>query len=259
MSRLGTLLAGLVAVACGAAPPAAPAAPPSPPPTARECVDAPPSDHEPAQYRTGLDLLRQVEAGEREQAAAAREQLARCIEQNPRFADCYFLLGEVALWMDDEQLADQRYRQAIEIDPTRADPYLRLAELYAAYRQDDAATNVLSEALRFVPEHGDRAAGRFPVLIQLAHSEVKNGHADRALAHLQQAEPLADAGPPLFSYALATAYLDADPTPDGELQQKLTAWMKRFHKQGCGAEPPEKYREQCDTAHVWVLRFGGAQ
>lgn len=255
MSRLGTLFAGLAAVACGAPPPAPPVVPPSPRPAPRECVEAPPGDHEPVQYRTGLDLLRQVEAGDREQAAPAQEALAKCIEQEPGFAECYFLLGEVALWMDDEQLADQRYRQAIEIDPTRADPYLRLAELYAAYRRDDAATTVLSEALRFVPEHGDRAAGRFPVLIKLAHSEVRNGHPDRAIAHLQQAEPLAQAGPPFFAYALATAYLDADPAPDDARKRKLTAWMKRFHEQGCGAEPPEKYREPCDTARVWVLRF----
>jgi len=199
-----------------------------------------------------------VEAGDREQAAAAQAALAKCVEQDPRFADCYFLLGEVALWMDDEQLANQRYRQAIEIDPTHADPYLRLAELYSAYRLDDAAAAVLAEGLRFVPVQGDAAAGRFPILVRLAHLEARNGHADRALAYLQQAEPLAEAGPPIFSYALATAYLEADPKPERERQQKLTAWMKRFHEQGCGAEPPKEYREQCDTAYVWGLRFGGS-
>ena len=258
MSRAAPLLAALVAVACGAPPPAPPAAPPNPPPAARECVEAPPSDHEPAQYRTGLSLLRQVETGDREQAAPAQEALGKCIEQAPRFADCYFLLGEVALWMDDEQLAEQRYRQAIDIDPARADPYLRLAELYAAYRQDAAASAVLGEALRFVPAQGDGSAGRFPLLLRLAHLEVRNGHSDRALAHLQQAEPLADAGPPLFAYALASAYLEADPTPQSERQQRLTAWMKRFHEQGCGAEPPKAYRDPCNTAYSWLLRFGAS-
>jgi len=256
VSRLGALVAALLAVACGAPPPAPPAAPPSPPPAPRECVEVPRSNHEPDQYRTGLELLRRVEAGEPEQAPAAQEALAKCVEQDPRFVDCHFQLGEVALWMDDEQLADQRYRRAIEIDPTRAEPYLRLAELYAAYRLDDAAAAVLSEALRFVPVQGAQAAGRFPILVRLAHLEVKGDHADRALAHLQQAEPFADAGPPIFSYALASAYLEADPKPESERQQKLTAWMKRFHEQGCGAESPKEYRAQCDTAYVWMIRFG---
>lgn len=149
-------------------------------------------------HRRGLNLVREAEAGEANRFADARAPLQECIVVAPDFADCHFLLGEVALWTDDEPLAEQRYRRAIELAPRRADYHLRLAELYRAYRQDHAAATVLSDALRFVP-----VQGQFPLLISLADLSAKRGDPARALGYLERAEPLAVSGSASLSYELA--------------------------------------------------------
>ncbi len=208
------------------------------------------------QHRRALNLMRVLQAThDRVRVGEMQEPLDKCIELDPKFADCHFLLGEVALWSDDEELAEERYRRAIELDPRRAAYYQRLAELYAAYRQDRAAAAVLSEALRFAPVNGEHAQARFPLLILLADLTAKGDDPPSALRYLEQAEPLATAGPAPLAYELAAAYANTDPPRNSQVQEKVVTFMKRFYEAACRGDSAVNYREQCLRASLWVMGY----
>jgi tetratricopeptide (TPR) repeat protein len=60
----------------------------------------------------------------------AKEPYSKCIEIDPNYADCYHQLGNVYLWLDDEQKALEFWTKAIEHDPSQLRYYGPPAELY---------------------------------------------------------------------------------------------------------------------------------
>ena len=196
-----------------------------------------------------------MRAGNRERIPEAQQPLEECVAQDPNFADCHFLLGEVGIWMDDELLAEQRYRRAIELDPSHAESYRRLAELYVAYRHDREAAVVLSEGLRFLPDRPQLVPTRFSMLMTLAQLEAKIGDRARALSHVAQAEPLVETGPAAWSFELAVGYVAAGAAADEGLQAKVVALMQRFYKMVCRGAAATQYGDECITAQIWMQRF----
>jgi tetratricopeptide (TPR) repeat protein len=82
---------------------------------------------------------------ERRDLDRAQRLLERALAVEPN-ASTHFLLGEVLRARGSAAEALQQYRASIALDPAKAEPYLRTAELLLDARDAAAATRVLDEA-----------------------------------------------------------------------------------------------------------------
>ena len=83
--------------------------------------------------------------------AEAVEQLRVVVAENPRMTDAWETLGLTLIKLGREQEGIAALEKVIEIDPTRPDPHMALAKLYALSGKLDRATR-----------HAEIAAGREP-------------------------------------------------------------------------------------------------
>ena len=87
----------------------------------------------------------------------------------------------------DFAAAEAAYREALYLNPQLIPAYLNLADLLRAQNRDDAAREVLLEALAVAPENGN-------TLHALGLLETRSGESEAALAYLKQAAALETQG-----------------------------------------------------------------
>jgi len=85
------------------------------------------------------------------QRAAAAEQLRKVVQQSPDMADAWEMLGVTLIELDRKADGIAAYDRVITLDPTRAEPHLALARIYALDGRRDLAE-----------KHADIAARREP-------------------------------------------------------------------------------------------------
>jgi tetratricopeptide (TPR) repeat protein len=116
-------------------------------------------------FKQGLSLRL---AGRRAEAVA---QLRKVVGANPDMRDAWEMLGVTLLEMDRKKEAIEALDRTIALDPTRADPHLALARIYALDGRRDLAVR-----------HAEVAASREPgkAYELLAQLTLDQGRLDRA-------------------------------------------------------------------------------
>lgn len=209
-------------------------------------------------YRSGRAWISQGAGGDLEAYDAAQEPLEKCVEVQPTFAECHYLLGEAEEWLDHEQLAAGHYSQAITRDPTQVRYYLRLAELYASFRHHREAEAVLKEGARLVPSNVANDPERCRLFVQLARSARQRQDPAAELSAMASAEALLDVASPDILFELGSNYAQPQPpaTLDESRKQKAVALLTRFVKRVCRGSKALDYRDSCEDASSLLQRLG---
>ncbi len=108
------------------------------------------------------------------QPGKAREFLNSIVDENPRNAMAYQMLGQLSLSEHDQAAAINYLEQAAATDPRLESAYLQLASIYIGDSQLDKATVVLQKGLAELP-------GSLQLSMNLALNAERQGHADRAI------------------------------------------------------------------------------
>ncbi len=209
-------------------------------------------------YRSGRAWIAQGAGGDLEAYDAAQEPLEKCVEVQPTFAECHYLLGEAEEWLDHEQVAADHYGLAIQKDPTQARYYLRLAELYWSFRLHSEAESVLKEGVRLVPSSVANDPQRCQLFMQLARAARQRSDMAAELAAMGSAEALLDVASPEILFELGSSY--AVPKPPGTLdeprKQKAIGLLMRFTKRVCRGSKALDYRDSCEGAAALLQKLG---
>jgi tetratricopeptide (TPR) repeat protein len=209
-------------------------------------------------YRSGRAWIAQGAGGDLEAYDAAQEPLEKCVEVQPTFAECHFLLGEAEEWLDHEQVAAKHYGQAIREDPNQARYFLRLAELYLSFRLNREAEAVLKEGTRLVPSSVKNDPERCQLFAHLARPARLRGDAAAELQAMASAEALLDVASPEILFELGSNYaLPEPPTAlDQPRKEKAVTLLMRFVKRVCRGSKAIDYRDSCETASSFLQRLG---
>jgi tetratricopeptide (TPR) repeat protein len=73
----------------------------------------------------------------------------------PEVADIYIRMGDALAKAEDGLGAGQAFQRAMQVDPTRVEPYYKLGRLHLGLGQESEALAVFREGLRLHPEHKD--------------------------------------------------------------------------------------------------------
>jgi tetratricopeptide (TPR) repeat protein len=232
-----------------------------------------------ASYQAGLGYAKEMQSPAKKKASPASGGAAstlldvkeaeapylKCIELDPNYADCYFELGNVYLWMDKEQQALEYYTKAIQHDPTKVQYYGPLADLYIALNYEKEAETVLKEEQAFeaaamADTDGLKAAEAAKNVannrMRLGNLLQQHGDVKGAITQLEVAK---DKAPPeageavLVLYALGNAYADQDP-PE---KQKAVDNLKGFYARACKGPKAALYKVECATISSRVSKLGG--
>ena len=182
----------------------------------------------------------------------------KCIELDPNFADCYFNLGNVYLWMDNEQKSLEYYTKAIQHDPTQMKYYGPLADLYARLNFMKEEEQVLKEEQAFEPANPDPDSSKFISVNRQRYGQILKDRGDVKGA-VQQFEIARDKAPGdspqavTILYALGNAYADLDP-PE---KQKALENLKAFYQRACKGPKAALYKLECGTIQSRVSQLGG--
>jgi tetratricopeptide (TPR) repeat protein len=183
----------------------------------------------------------------------------KCIELDPNYADCYFELGNVYLWMDNEQKSLEYYTKAIQHDPTQVKYYGPLAVLYSNLGYPKEAEQVLKEEQGFAkPDDTDadnrKAMANCDMLLgQILQDRgdftgaVKQFEAARTIAPGESSEAVT------VLYALGNAYANLDP-PE---KQKAIDNLKGFNVRACKGPKAKLFKVECATLQSRVSGLGG--
>jgi Tfp pilus assembly protein PilF len=118
-----------------------------------------------------------------EQAARLRtlfDEYVRVLEMDADMPGVQMQKGVFYISSGDEKAAEAAYREALRLNPQLIPAYLNLADLLRGQSKDDAAREVLHQALAVAPEHG-------PTLHALGLLETRSGQKELALKYLKQA------------------------------------------------------------------------
>ncbi len=96
-----------------------------------------------------VEAYRKLKAGE---LAAARDDLGRAIELDPKNAEAHYWRGLVALRQGEPGKAAGDLKRAIDLDPKEPNPYVQLATLYSRAGQHDDAVITLGRLVDAAPE-----------------------------------------------------------------------------------------------------------
>ena len=209
-------------------------------------------------YRSGRAWIAQGAGGDLEAYDAAQEPLEKCVEVQPAFAECHYLLAEAEEWLDHEQLAADQYGLAIQKDPTQPRYYLRLAELYWSFRMHREAETVLREGVRFVPSSVANDPERCQIFAHLARAARQRRDPAAELAAMASAEVLLDVASPEILLELGSNYALPEPPAvlDEQRKQKAIVLLMRFSKRVCRGSKALDYRDSCEGASVLLQRLG---
>lgn len=199
----------------------------------------------------GFALLKQAEK-KTIQWDEAREPFEKCIEADPNYADCYWQLGTVMLFTDDEQKALENYTKAFEHDPAKVDYAKDLADLYSRLGYTNEAEQVLKEAKNLAKPDDPEIVG---VHVLLARVYRDRGSPSEMIAELEAAKaaakPDSDEAVGLM-YNLGIAYAQS-----GQKKQEAIQMLKGFTARACKGSKSTKYKTECESSQAEISRLGG--
>jgi len=183
----------------------------------------------------------------------AKEPYNKCIEVDANYADCYHQLGNVYLWLDDEQKALEFYTKAIEHDPTQIRFYGPPAELYINLDHTKEAEQLLKEAKSFAKPGDPYLFGAHTLLSKIYQDR---GQVTEMVAELEAAKTVAGEGPNQISvlYSLGATYAKLEPPRKQESIQLL----KSFNSRACKGAKAKEYQSECETAKSLITDMGGS-
>jgi tetratricopeptide (TPR) repeat protein len=138
----------------------------------------------PGWHRPYLEMAR-VELDEGGDGELVEKLLARAMTCSPDSADAQILWARLALSRGQVTPARQAFEAATELDPTRLEPRLRLADLLEQNGQTSAALDQLRRVAKDFPE---QTAARLK-LVMLLEGDDRDAEAERQLVSLQKKRP----------------------------------------------------------------------
>jgi tetratricopeptide (TPR) repeat protein len=196
-------------------------------------------------YKRGKALAMQAEKGPTAWSEA-REPLEKCIAADPNYDDCYFLLGEVMLRVDDEQRALENYTKAIQHDPQELTYYAPLADLYLNLGFYDQAAAVLKEGQGFA---APGKVGVYSLHERTAAVLQAKGDTNAMVGELEKARRADPEGQhPEVLFSLGSAYAVQKP-PN---RQQALQMLKTFQSLGCKGAKAQTLKPQCEQAQALV-------
>ncbi len=204
-------------------------------------------------YRQAEAMMQLAVEGDRSWYARARKPLEKCIQADPNLAECHHLLGEVALWTGDDNLAAQHFTHAIEVKPAHGSFYPPLIELYMAHKNYTEANQVAETAEQFVPKQVLHKAALYRIADLQAQVKLAQGDAVGRIEVLNRANQIAGDEHPEIAYELGLAYATLKPPKEDDARRLLTS----FHKRACnGQSSAKRFADQCNIASAVVQRLG---
>ncbi|MFT3771954.1 MAG: tetratricopeptide repeat protein [Minicystis sp.] len=187
----------------------------------------------------------------------AKEPFQKCIENDPNYSDCYFELGNVFLWTDDEQKALENYNKAVEHEPTNISFYNALADLYIRLGYTKEAETVLKEAKAFIkPDDKAQAKAVFGTHVLLAQVYQEKDSFAESVTELEAAKASAPAeGPESITilYMLGSSYAKLKPPRSAE----AISMLKGFSARACKGAKASSFKTECETSQTLVTGLGG--
>jgi tetratricopeptide (TPR) repeat protein len=182
----------------------------------------------------------------------SKEPLEKCIAIDPNYADCYYLLGEVMLHLDDEQRALENWTKAVQHDPNELTFYVPLAQLYISLGYYDQASAVLKEGLsRAAKPDTTGIVGLHQLTAVVAQAK---GDLPGTAAALEKARAADTEGKsPEILFNLGSTYAVMTPPKKQEAAQML----KGFQTKACRGTKALMYKAQCDQAQSLLVTVGG--
>jgi tetratricopeptide (TPR) repeat protein len=185
-----------------------------------------------------------------------KEPYQKCIENDPNYSDCYYQLGHVFLWTDDEQKALENYTKAIEHNPNEIRYYPALADLYINNGLVKEAEAVLKEAKSFAKPQTGGDKDLFDVHTLLAKVYQERNSMPEMVTELEAAKAIAPAeGPESVEilWSLGSTYAKLEPPKKQEAIQML----KGFSARACKGTKAASFKTECETAQTLVVKLGG--
>jgi len=159
--------------------------------------------------------LDQVSPEQASRLRALFEEYERVLMQDADMPGVQLQLGVFYLTRGDEKAAEAAYREALLLNPQLLPAHLNLADLLRGQSKDDAAREVLLQALAVFPDHG-------PTLHALGLLETRSGQPELALKYLKHAAELETEGTRhRFVYSIALHDLGQPEAAITELQSLL--------------------------------------
>jgi len=180
----------------------------------------------------------------------AKGPYEKCIEADENYADCYHQLGNVMLWMDDEQKALENYTKAIEHDPSQLRYYGPLAELYINLNYMKEAEEVLKEAqTRAAPND----KGLWLIHTMMSDVLVSKGDLNGAVRELEAAKAINTGEGPeqIYTlYNLGALYARLNPPR----KQDATDMLKGFVMRICKGQKAAQFASECESARTILTK-----
>jgi tetratricopeptide (TPR) repeat protein len=119
--------------------------------------------------------------GTQEGNEAAVELLSRAIEADPQFVAAQYALGAIHQGLGNRWKAQAQFRASAQLDPTYAEPYKSLGDLYltAPRRLFEEAVKAYSKAIEVRPFYAEAHVG-------LGDALAAKGEVDKAIASYQR-------------------------------------------------------------------------
>lgn len=174
----------------------------------------------------------------------------KCIEIDENYADCYHQLGNVYLWLDDEQQSLAFYTKAIEHDPSQLRYYGPLAELYINLGYMKEAEEVLKEA-KSRAQPGDK--GLWLIHTMMSDVLIAKNDLNGAVTELEAAKAINTGDGPEQVYTLfnlGSLYAQLNPPR----KQDATDMLKGFVARICKGQKAAKFVAECESARTILTK-----
>ncbi len=181
----------------------------------------------------------------------ARTEIDECIERDPDLAECHELLGDALLQAEDEAGAARSFARAIELQPTQAASYSKLAELYLTFKRTNEAGVVLGEGIRLVPAAPSLREALLGMNILQATVAERTGDAAIRRAAAERAEGLLGEGVGVEAFEVGRIFATLSPPQSVRATRLLTS----FQSGTCKGAKSRSFRDQCVTASLLLARL----
>ena len=200
--------------------------------------------------------------GTQEGNEAAVELLSRAIEADPQFVAAQYALGAIHQGLGNRWKAQAQFRASAQLDPTYAEPYKSLGDLYltAPRRLFEEAVKAYSKAIEVRPFYAEAHVG-------LGDALAAKGEVDKAIASYQRgiehnpmnAKVHVSLGKIYYGekglyYESVTAYKKAIDLDPGYLDARM-GLAEVYEDKGLYKEAIEEYRRvvEADTKNTGAL------
>jgi tetratricopeptide (TPR) repeat protein len=192
---------------------------------------------------------RQAEGGQapwKDSQVAAR----RCIELDPRRAECHQLLGRALLRAGDERGALVAMNEAARQAPDRLRFRLSLAGLYSLLEEPGRAASVLEDGLQLST---DSDPARVDALVTLGAIYQVDGALERAASTLERAKAADVDGSRVDTlFLLGVVYGQLKPPRT----QEAAALLRAFAQRACKGSQAHRYASECERAQSILTTLG---